>query len=425
MKKILFFSLFLVFALCISIGAESKVSPAVDVIADSFSMVKASVVNNGELIFDVDDFDRAVGVSVQSIKITSLPDKNVGRLMLENLYVVENQVIYREDFHMLKFVQLANDTSNAVFKFKPNDSTYELECSLKVLEKINLSPTASNGNAVSAWTSTNVSCFGVLDGYDPEGDELRFEIVSYPEKGLIIMTNAKTGDYRYVPYEDKTGTDTFSYTVMDEYGNYSETCVVKMKIEKLKTSLVFEDFSDERYLNAALVVHENNIMTATKNNDGSYSFKPEEKIVLEEFVALVMKAMGAKNVPVIEKTRFADDSSISAEYKGYLESAFSLGILNGETKPDGVYIKPKSNVTTAQAAIIINKIIGAKIDMITSVFADSDEIPNEAREAISALTDLGILEKTNGKIHPNSVLTRAQTAQILMSLLEYRGKLNK
>ena len=35
-----------------------------------------------------------------------------------------------------------------------------------------------------------------------------------------------------------------------------------------------------------------------------------------------------------------------------------------------------------------------------------------------------ILKRENGKINPNSPLTRAQTAQILMSLLEYRGKLN-
>ncbi len=425
MKKFILFSIILMFALSVCIFATNKISPAVDVIANSFSMVKATVTNDGEMIFDVDDFDRAVGVSVQSIKITSLPDKNIGRLMLENLYVVENQVIYREDFYMLRFVQIANDSSSAVFKFKPNNSSYELECSLKSLKRVNLSPVASNGASVSTWTSENISCFGTLDGYDPEGDKLRFEVVSYPEKGLLIMTNTQTGDYQYIPYEDETGTDTFSYTVRDEFGNYSETSVVKMKIEKLKTSLVFSDFTSERYLNAAIIVHENDIMTATKGEDGSYHFKPEEKITFEEFVSLVMKAMGAKNVPVVDKTRFADDSSIKDEYKGYLESAFSLGIISGTNETDGVHINPKNDVTTAQAAIIINKIIGAKIDMITSVFADSDEIPKEAQDAISALTSLGILEKTNGKIHPNSPLTRAQTAQILMSLLEYRGKLNK
>ena len=108
-----------------------------------------------------------------------------------------------------------------------------------------------------------------------------------------------------------------------------------------------------------------------------------------------------------------------------MESAFSLGILSGEVQSDGVHINPKKNVTTADAAIIINRIIGAKIQTSMTTFADSEQVPVNAKTALTALTELGILTKTNGKISPTSPLTRAQTAQILMSLLEYRGKLNK
>ena len=100
-------------------------------------------------------------------------------------------------------------------------------------------------------------------------------------------------------------------------------------------------------------------------------------------------------------------------------------IVKGTTEKDGVHINPKSKVTTADAAMIINRIIGAKIETSMTVFADDDQIPDGARESLTSLTELGILEKTNGKISPNSPLTRAQTAQIIMSLLEYRGKLNK
>lgn len=425
MKKFLFFSIILAFTLALSICASSKLSPAIDVIANDFSMVKASVVNNGEFIFDVDDFDNALGVNVQSVTITSLPSKDLGRLMLDNLYIVENQVISREDFSLIKFVQTSETASTPVFKFAPNKSGYEIECSLKALENINLNPVASNGDSVSAWTNMNISCFGVLCGYDPEGDDLRFEIVSYPEKGLLTVSNASTGDYRYTPYEKAKGTDAFSYRVRDEYGNYSETCTVKMRIEKLKTSLVFADFDSDKYLNAAIAMHENDIMTGKDNGDGSFSFRPNELITKEEFVSLVMKAMGAKDVPVIDKTRFADDKEIKPEYKGYLETAFSLGIIKGENQSDGVHINPKKNVTTAEAAVIINKIIGAKIQTSMTTFKDSEEIPADAKTALTALTELGVLMKTDGKISPSSPLTRAQTAQILMSLLEYRGKLNK
>jgi hypothetical protein len=60
-----------------------------------------------------------------------------------------------------------------------------------------------------------------------------------------------------------------------------------------------------------------------------------------------------------------------------------------------------------------------------TVFHDMDDIPAWALKDITSLTELGILSKVNGKINPNSPLTREQTAKILMSLLEYQGKLKR
>lgn len=425
MKKFLLFTAILIFAFTLTICASSKLSPAIDVIAGEYSMVKASMVSDGEMFFDVSDFDEALGANVQSITVSSLPDSSVGRLMLDNLYIVESQVVLRDDFSMLKFVKTSSEDVDAIFKFKPNDNEYEIECTIKALQGVNLSPVATNGEMVSTWTNMNISCFGALNGYDPDGDSLRYEIVSYPEKGLLIMTNTETGDYKYTPYENAKGTDAFSYRVRDSFGNYSETCTVKMKIEKLKTSLVFGDLEGDRCLNAAIVTHENDLMTFKLNSNGAFDFRPNEEVTTEEFIVLVMKAMGASNAPNIDKTRFADDGDISPEYKGYLESAFSLGIISGTNEADGIHINPKKSITTAEAAKILYKIIGSKIQTCLTVFADSEEIPDDAFEAITSLTQVGILEKVNGKISPNTPLTRAQTAQILMSLLEYQGKLNK
>ena len=422
MKRFFVLLIFSAFLLTLCVGASGKLSLAVDILANENSMVKAGVLYNGEFGFDVDDFDQALGVNVKSITVTSLPNENYGRLMLDNLYVIENQVIAREDFSMLKFVQTTNEELDAVFKFKPNESSYEIECSLKSLSVVNLCPVATNGESVSAWTNTNVSNFGVLEGYDPEGDELKYEIVSYPTKGLVQITNGKTGDYVYTPYENAKGTDAFSYRVRDSFGNYSETCTVKMKIEKLRTSLVFADLDNEKYLNAGIVLHEKELMTFEQNRDGTYNFKPNEEITREEFIVLVMNTMGAKDVPVVEKTRFADDEDISKEYKGYLECAFSLGILNGEKENDGVHIYPKKSITLAEAAVIINNIIGASSKASMTVFADGEDIPSWAKSSVTALTELGILTKENGKISPNAPLTRAQTAHILLSLLNYMGK---
>ncbi|MBQ7353120.1 MAG: S-layer homology domain-containing protein [Clostridia bacterium] len=425
MKKFFAFCFIFIFSLTITVLADNKISPAIDVIACENSMIKAGIFTNGEICFDVDDFDLPLGTNVQYIKIVSLPDKSQGRLMLDNLYILENQVIYRDDFSLLRFVSITEECKDVFFSFSPNGNNYTIECALKSLKNVNLTPTASNGESIFAWTLKNTSLFGSLNGYDPEGDELKYEIVSYPSKGILFLENDNSGDYKFTPYIDACDYDSFTYRVRDSYGNYSNECTVTLKIEGNNSVLVFKDLDDERYINAVTTMYDFDLMNVIKNEDGTISFNPNEDITMEEFVVLVMKAMGAKNVPKLEKTRFADDELISKEYKGYIESAFSLGIIEGTIENDGVHFNPKSKVTTADAAVIINKIIGIKKETYLTVFKDNDEIPEHAKNAISALTEIGIFSKTDGKISPNKPLTRAQTAKILMSLLEFRGKIGK
>lgn len=421
MKKFLFFLVICVFALSIGTLALEGVSPAIDIIAGENVMIKSDIAASKEICFDTNDFDKPTGTNVSSIKVTQIPSSEQGKLMLGNLYIVNGQVIEREDFSSIRFIPRSKDTE-CTFKFSPNGASYELECILKTIKEVNFSPVSTNGALISVWTGTDISRFGVLDGRDPDGDEIKFEIVSLPEKGLIEITNAKTGDYKYTPFAGARGKDTFTYRVMDEYGNYSAEATVNIKIEKLKTTLVFSDMSGNKALNAACVVADK-YMSVQKNQDGTYSFEPSRTVTTEEFLALVMDVMGAKNVPVLSKTRFADDESIDAKYKGYFESAFALGIIEGERKSDGIYVNPKAEITTANASVIINKIIGASGEGARATFSDGEEIPDWARESIISLCEIGILSCENGKINPNSPLTRAQTAQILMSLLEYRGKL--
>ena len=418
MKKIFFF--FTVFTLLFTsvVLAGEKISPAIDVIADQSSVIKSAQAENGEISFEVNDFDKMLLCHVSSVKVTALPEKTAGYLMLDNLYVVENQVIYREDFDSLRLVS-KNETVNASFKFKPNAQEYEIECALLSLDEKNLAPTSGGGIVVSASTIKNIACSGTLLGFDPEGDELVFEITKQPKKGLLTLTNEKTGDYLYTPYQNKRGRDTFSYRVRDKYGNYSEECKVEIKIERKKSSYVFNDVEKSDLL-AVISVCESGIMEPTVNADKTLSFSPDKEITREEFIYLVMRTLVSDEAPSLEKTRFADDSEITPKYKGYLESAFSLGFVEGTRESDGVHIRPKDSITLAEGAVIINNVINRKTDTCLTVFDDYDEIPTWARDDIEALCASGIIKKDEGKISPNAPLTRAQVAQIIMALIKIK-----
>ena len=88
-----------------------------------------------------------------------------------------------------------------------------------------------------------------------------------------------------------------------------------------------------------------------------------------------------------------------------------------------MHFDPKEPITLAEAAVIINKILGTKVTTSLTVFSDDSEIPSWARGAIESLTEAGILKKSEGKISPNSPLTKAQTAQIILALLKYRNQI--
>ncbi len=423
MRKFIIFTIICACIFCISASASDKLSPAIDVIAKENEMIKTGIIQNGGIAFDTNDFDNTIGTNVKSITICSLPDEIEGKLMLGNLYVVENQVIMREDFSLLKFVSASFDEQSCSFTFEANRCGYETECSLKTIKSVNFSPVATNGATIDTWTQENISDYGTLSAFDPDGDTLKFEVVNYPKKGLLTIMDVSTGDYKYTPYLNAKGTDAFSYRVRDSYGNYSEIATVKMKVDKLRVSLVFDDIEGDKYLNAALVMKNFDIMECEKNTDGSFSFKPDEKITCEEFVYLLMITMGAKNVPTLDKTRFADNDEISPEYRGYIEAALSLGIISGKNEADGLHFYPKKEITVAEAAVTINKILGVKAENNKMTFVDDKEIPIWAKDALNALNSVGIIDTENGKIKPNNPLSRSQTAQILMSLLQYRGKL--
>ena len=258
MKRYFVFTLILICMLSVGVYASDVVSPATQVIAGQNEMVKSGLMQDGIITFDTNDFDTTLGTNVRSITICSLPDSDSGRLMLGNLYVVENQVVEREDFSLLKFVLSSqNETQDASFTFEPNGNGYEIECLLKSIENVNFSPVASNGETVSVWTQENISSYGALAGYDPDGDALKYEIVNYPDKGLVALTSIETGEYIYTPFADARGTDAFSYRVRDCYGNYSEICTVNIKVDKLRVSLVFNDLDDEKYLNAINAIFQN------------------------------------------------------------------------------------------------------------------------------------------------------------------------
>ncbi len=388
-------------------------SPALQNLASEACMVKSGLIFT-DVCFDKSDFDHGVGCSVDEITITALPPQASGTLMIGNAPAAVNQSVSAANLNYLRFIP-ASGCLESTFRFKA-EGEYSMACAIRFVTSVNYAPTTAGATAaVSLWTQRDISVYGTLMGNDPEGDPLTFEITEYPTSGLLSLTNTASGDYKYTPYDGFTGTDAFTYVVSDAYGNYSAPQTVKVEVETPVTELVFADMDEHWAHNAALVMVAGNAMDI-KSEGGRVYFKPDEQMNRENFLVTVMKALGAGEVKSVD-TVFADNARISEENRGYIARAYELGVIRGISENGKLYFKPENPITRAEAAVILNAIIGADSPNSVPVFADNSDVPAWAKSSLYALNSEGIMNGTgSGYLSPAETLNRAQTAQMLLTI---------
>lgn len=397
MKKLLK-ALLLILSVTILVTSVSaaSVSPALNIIAGGYSMTVSAL--SGETVEFTDrHFADAAGlINIKEVKVVELPDEKQGILYLNDAPVSVNQVIPVSDIKNVRFVP-EKDSKGASFKFT-FDGEYTMTCNIVYGKKANNAPAAGENVKVSTYSGT--VCGGHLNASDADGDSIKYEIVKYPEKGNIEI-NSSTGEFRYTPTA-ASGTDTIEYKAVDENGAYSEIAAVNVNILENKSGTVFSDMKNDTRATAAISMSDKGIMTFD-DKDGKKVFSPEENVSRLDFLVSAMNIFGASNIPTVKSTGFKDDSDIPAKYKGYVYSAAKLGIISGVNKEDGVYFYPNKTVTAAEAATILNNVIGYEPKSISSIS------PQWASEAVCAMNELGVYSPEN----KTASMNKADTAQML------------
>lgn len=392
-------------------AADGKISPALDTIAAESEMIKSGVI--GESVsFTAKDFEAAAGIMPASVTITSLPSEEDGELRLGVSNVSVGQTIAASNLDLLRFIPTEN-TSEASFKYT-FDRSYSISCSIKLLEEENQIP--SGNSNMRAITQQDVSYFGTLEGKDPEGDELKYELVDFPTLGIVSLTNSSDGSFKYTPYSGVRGVDTFSYRITDEYGNYSDVCEASVKIIPRSCDVVLEDMEENVSYNAALTMISCGAMKVINENGKSY-FDPDEGISRADFLKTMMISLGTGKLSPI-KTVFTDDSDINDEYSGYIAAAYKLGIIKGEKTASGHYFRPNDIITHAEASVMLNRVLGVTAGDVSEVFAPLDNIPAWAYSDINALNSCGIIKNVSTAAY-NDIITRGAAAQILYCAKTY------
>jgi len=404
------------FAMSVDAATDAIVSPALHVLAADSEMAMAALRGN-EIRFEAEDFARALNLSsVGKITVTETPATADGELRVGSTVLNRGQTVSGSNLDLITYAP-NRDVTTASFRFRVGDAPYEITCRLYLLDKINHAPTLSTAskNYLNVSTHRNVTLYGTLPCHDPDGDQTTVEIVSYPERGILVLTDCHTGEYTFTPGEGFSGKDSFTYVARDIYGNYSAAATVSLTVEKPSSSVVFHDILDQPCYNAALTMAEEGIMSGTQIGSFTY-FYPDREVSRADFCVMAMHAIGMTEVAPASSTVFSDDAEISSAAKGYIATAYELGYIKGLYKGDTLCFEPNRAITRAEAAVMLGNMIGAATPTVAPTFSDADSIPAWASASLSSLTAMGIMDTENGHAEPLQAVTRADAAEMLYEL---------
>ncbi len=358
MKKI--FILLLSSFLLLSTGflaLANDISPAIDILRTQITFKKCAL-NGTDATFTKSDFEKVTGCEFDYITITSLPNKEEGILTLSGVNVLEGQSITADSLDLLKFEPTnSNNATIPSFTFSISDSkwkTTDICCNINYLSSMNYAPIANN---ISIETNKNMSVYTELDVYDPENDEIKIEIKSFPSFGSVKID--KDNDrIVYSPQKGFIGSDMFTFYVEDIYGNRSSESTVDVKVNSLSDSISFGDMTKSDIHYAAVSLSENNIMTYTKKGN-EYYFSPHEAVNKIDFTVMLLCASKLnEGIKTVKDTEFKDDSYLSDGRKSYLKRALDVEIVSLK---DGNFY-PEKTITYEEAKLMVSKSLGLDLN---------------------------------------------------------------
>lgn len=433
MRKKLIFSFCFLFAFIVSASVSSlaahageealPVSHGIYVLAQDSGMAMAGIKGN-KISFEAEDFARAMNLSeVRSITVTEAPPVADGELLVGSTVLGKGQTVSASNISLMSYSAKAETSSVSYFKFRVDSSPYEIRCNLYLLDGVNRAPTLNVAaeTALDVSTHKDVTLYGTLPAYDPDGDEIIIEVVSYPEEGLLILTDRASGSYTYTPMGGYTGKDSFTYVARDKYGNYSASKTVTLTVTKPLTSTVYADMEDSPDYNAALTVTEQGIMSGTQIGANTY-FYPEATVSRAEFLVMAMNSAGIKEVAEVSETVFSDDADIAKDMKGYIAAAYRLGYIKGSYEDGKLCFLPNEPISRAEAAVIVCNMTEVATPTVSPAFDDHGDIPAFAEAAVCSLGHMGILTAQDGNIMAEEHLSRAQGARMLSYLIDSAEK---
>lgn len=404
MKKglMIFISFLLIFSLFACAEKETEdISaverpPAFSVLQKQLKHTKHS--EKGEsATFSKNEFCELLGEDIGYVTVTMLPEAEKGTLVFNGNAVLLNQSIPSDSLEFLKFVPEGN-TELAVFGFSTDAKAfgeYEMVCEIVFGDEKNLAPTVGD---TTLKTVSGIACGGSLDIDEPNGDDFTVNVITYPTKGFISVS--EEGNVVYTPEEGFFGNDRMVFTVTDRFGCVSEQATLFISVEENKSGIYFADMQDDENHLFAHKMCDSEVMIY-RYEDGKYYFEPTKTVSKMEFLVMMMDVAELDaGITAVADSVADDDNGLSSGLKGYISAAADYGIL----KLDNGKFSPNEGVSFSDAAYMISKAL---------------KLPfSNTENSLDAILKAGIADFENIS-DGTATLTKADVAKLLCGIENY------
>lgn len=187
----------------------------------------------------------------------------------------------------------------------------------------------------------------------------------------------------------------------------------------------FSDLTDHWAKNDILTLYCRGIVSGISDGNGGYAYQPGEPLTRGAFakmITLLTRETGtdtagtAVSVSAIDlKTVYLDGKSIPAWAAPYVRSVTAAGLMKGKGVEGGVLFDTDASMTRAEVLNVLSAILSAKeFPDRGIVYADDDQIPAWAAEAVRNCTNAGLVNGfPDGTVRTSAIISRAEAAALL------------
>lgn len=152
---------------------------------------------------------------------------------------------------------------------------------------------------------------------------------------------------------------------------------------------------------------------------GDNTFVPERPVSRAEYIMMIMNAFDIDSIPA-ELSEFTDVDN-SSWYYNEMSKAVAVNLIYGSDNK----LRPNDTMTREEAVAVIDRAFihkGIVLSPVGDILPeDADEISMYAKEAVAKMYNASVIVGIDGKFEPKSNLTRAQTAVILDKCMNMLG----